>query len=657
MNCLISWQAGDLPMKGQRAAARHGCPSGVFLKGQRCRGYWFLPLYILALLLLWLVSGCATPYGVAPAGLRGAYAEVNQTALTSKDPSSNTRTVLYRYNLLEQFDNDPETVLHFLQQLAAEGDKRRDLRFTLAELNFLYGEKLEQAQSKEQRVRAADYYLISALYAYYYLFGAGDDPLPNSYDIRFRQACGFYNRALGKGLVSGADGPVFIGDQQRDLTFGSLHLTVDTTHLAQGLAQFERFELADDYRVRGFAIRNRVSGLGVPLIGIRPQQGTALGARIVPLTAFLRIASNEQEFAKEGAVQAHLEIYPAYDKTEVRVGDQTVPLETDLTTAIAYALDNPDIWTLDLRRFFFLKEQIKPHVITVSPYEVGKIPVVFVHGTASEVIWWMEMFNTLRGDERLNRNYHFWFFRYNSDHPLMDSASALRTILQKKYRELAAPGLNPALDNMVVIGHSQGGLLTKTTVIDSGDRLWRALSDEPFENLDISPEGREMLANFLFIEPLPFVDRAVFISTPHRGSFLAKLWIGSLFRRITSLPTTLIRGSADFLTLERKLKLPIQLKGRLPTSIDGMSPKNPVLLELAEIPVLPGIKTHSIIAVKDLANYRESDDGVVKYQSAHLPGVDSEYLVESVHSCQNHPLTIEEVRRILLEHLNEIGRP
>ncbi len=638
---LPPWQAQPLSTAADRQAS--GSISRLHL----------LLLVVLTWLSVWLLSGCATPYGVAPAGLRGAYEEVNNSALTSTEASSNTRAVLYRYNQLEQFDQDPETVLHFLRQLAAKGDDRRDLRFTLAELNFLYGEKLEQASSAELRLRAPDHYLVSALYAYYYLFGAGDDPLPNTYDIRFRQACGLYNRALGKGLVSDAEGTIFIGEQQRDLPYSSLYLTVDATWLTEGLEQFDRFVLADDYRVRGFTIRNRVSGLGVPLIGIRPEAGAALGARIVPLTAFLRIASSEQELAKDGTVRAQLEVYPAYDQTEVMVNGRKVPLETDLTTASAYALNNREIWTLDLRRFFFLKEQIEPQIIMLSPYEPGKIPVVFVHGTASELIWWMEMFNTLRGDARLNRRYHFWFFRYNSDHPLMDSAAALRTTLRNKYRELAATSEDSALDNMVVIGHSQGGLLTKTTVVNSGDRLWRALSDEPFEGLDITPEGREMLNNFLFIEPLPFVQRVVFISTPHRGSFLAKLWVGSLFRRLAGLPTALIKGSADFLHLERKLKLPIQLKGRLPTSIDGMSPNNPVLLELADLQVVPGVKTHSIIAVKDLENYRESNDGVVEYQSAHLPGVDSEFLVESAHSSQQHPLTIEEVRRILLQHMAE----
>ena len=44
------------------------------------------------------------------------------------------------------------------------------------------------------------------------------------------------------------------------------------------------------------------------------------------------------------------------------------------------------------------------------------------------------------------------------------------------------------------------------------------------------------------------------------------------------------------------------------------------------------------------------DDGIVKYESAHIEGVESELVVHFGHSVQSHPQAIEEVRRILLLH-------
>lgn len=75
------------------------------------------------------------------------------------------------------------------------------------------------------------------------------------------------------------------------------------------------------------------------------------------------------------------------------------------------------------------------------------------------------------------------------------------------------------------------------------------------------------------------------------------------------------------------------------------------LLALAEIPVASDVKAHSIIAIKGDAQPPAGGDGVVKYVSAHVDCAESEFLVRSGHSCQSNPATIEEVRRILLEHL------
>ena len=45
---------------------------------------------------------------------------------------------------------------------------------------------------------------------------------------------------------------------------------------------------------------------------------------------------------------------------------------------------------------------------------------------------------------------------------------------------------------------------------------------------------------------------------------------------------------------------------------------------------------------------------MVKYASAHIDGVESELVVQYSHSAQANPDTINEVRRILLEHLAQV---
>ena len=67
-------------------------------------------------------------------------------------------------------------------------------------------------------------------------------------------------------------------------------------------------------------------------------------------------------------------------------------------------------------------------------------------------------------------------------------------------------------------------------VVDTGDRIWRVISTNRLEDLKISEADREKLHRALFLEPLPFVKRVVFIATPHRGSYLS----GSFARRLAA---------------------------------------------------------------------------------------------------------------------------
>lgn len=293
----------------------------------------------------------------------------------------------------------------------------------------------------------------------------------------------------------------------------------------------------------------------------------------------------------------------------------------------------------------------------IQPYRPGRIPVVFVHGTASSPLWWAEMFNTLNSDPVLRQRYQFWFFMYNSSIPIAISAAAMRETLTAKVAKLDPEGKDPALREMVLVGHSQGGLLIKLSVVKSGDALWRAISNVSLEDLKAEPAIKKQIREYMFIEPLPFVKRAVFIATPHRGSFRSTSWVQNMIRRLVTLPHNLLTTNPlMYLNLFQQLKLPPEISSKMLTSVDSMSPKNPVLQALAELPVAPGVKAYSIIAVEGEGDPTKGNDGVVEYTSAHLDDVESEYIVRSEHSCQSNPFTIEEVRRILVASLQDSPR-
>jgi hypothetical protein len=261
------------------------------------------------------------------------------------------------------------------------------------------------------------------------------------------------------------------------------------------------------------------------------------------------------------------------------------------------------------------------------------------------------MFNMLQVDPEIRQRMQFWFFLYATGNPIAVSAARLRASLQDALATLDPEGTDDALRHMVVVGHSQGGLLTKLTAVD-GDLSWlEEIVGTSFEDLDLSEEQQRLIRSALDFDPLPFVQRVIFLSTPHRGSFLADRRFARFINKLIALPGELT-SFTDAL-LRNEAKLPKDLEARIPTSLDNMKASNPFLQILARAPIAPGVEAHSIIAIKDAdpAHPEEADDGVVEYESAHLEGVESEFLVGSGHSCQSNPRAIREVRRILLQHL------
>ncbi len=616
------------------------------------------------LLLTAALAGCGVPIGVSKVDMVTTYKDINANVLTGHGLSMDTTIVLNRFNLVEQFGQDPAEAIARLHKISVT-DQRRDLRFALSEMSFFYGERLEAPKpdkpegqpwldllhGKPPHGYAPDYYLMSAMYAYYYLLGPAQEDPPDAFDRRFRVACDLYNRSLVKAFATGRKGRLDFEDEVRELPVGKIAITIRKKTVEWSLDEFKEFLPADNYRVHGFSVRDRTPGLGMPLIAILKRTPQLPGEPAIPATAFMRITGGIVDREKE-TVNASIEFYSGFDEATVTVGSRKVPLETDSTAPLAYRLNDPSVWSqLGISRFF-TPQSTKTELVLGQLYQPGRVPVVFVHGTASNPLWWAEMVNTLRSDPVLRRRCQFWFFMYNSNQPILISGDALRQHLNYEVRLLDPMGKDPALQNMVVIGHSQGGLLTKLTAVRPGDKLWHSLSDKSFDQLDLTPDLKKQIRSIFFFEPVPSVKRVVFISTPHRGSFLTTGFVRNLMRKLISLPGDVYQKTTSFLSQsEKNLKLPKEWKGKIPTSIDGMSPSNPVLMALADLPIVPGVEANSIIAVKGDGDYHSGNDGVVEYTSAHLDGVESEFIVRSGHSCQDNPVTIEEVRRILLKHL------
>ena len=594
------------------------------------------------------LAGCATTVGVQQNDPRETYAQIAVSAVSVDDYSRFSEDVLTRFDKVQAFAENPRQVLAFLHH-EAEKDYRNDLLFALAELNYFFAMRQRQGGVEKSR----PHFFASAIYASLYLLSKDWLERPSPYDRRFRIACDLYNNSLAQALTD-ADGNLRIAPTKVELPVGSFAFSVDASQFHQHLDQFEKFLSADTFGVRGVSRRNREAGMGAPIIAVEKKPAEAPMFRSSPGTLFLRFKCTLQEI-DAGACNAALELHSVYNQTEITVDGQKIPLERDVTTQLAYTIGQPYVQSLGFNEFLHGTGYIKSGLFYMQPYEPDKIPIVLVHGTFSSPVAWAEMANTLRADPIVNRKYQIWNFFYDSGKRIGASAHELREALSAQVQQVDPEGTNAALRQMVVIGHSQGGLLTKLTAADTGDAFVRMATGKSLAQLDVSAEERARLEKESVFTALPFVKRVVFIATPHRGSFLSKNWVRTLVLKMITLPKGVLQSTANLMHTIGRLGVSEAHAQQFvaATSLDAMSPDNPTLKTLAEIPLAPGIKGNSIVAIDGDATPPEGDDGVVKYASAHVDYVESEFLVRSGHSCQSHPLVIEEVRRILLAHLQE----
>jgi pimeloyl-ACP methyl ester carboxylesterase len=604
-------------------------------------------------LLLLTVAGLGTacagsPVRVIHEDAADTHRRLIRSALSHNELSTFSQAVLLETNLDRLYHDEPEKALLQLHDIAVSGSGGPWQLFAVAEASFLHAE----------RTGKRSYYLAAAVYAWTYLFPEDTAEAPNPFDPRFGLAASLYNRGLTSALESDESGKVVLRGGIFELPFGEMTITFDPGQLEWQGRRMTTFAPVAEYRVVGLQAYYREPGLGAPLAAaLTPLPGEAKNDLLLPeltvgVTLILRLPGSRTGLAwppLDGTLEVHIpEISSSID-----VAGQKVPLEAEPTAVFAYSLADSPIWGQEYTRFFeaisFGSEQSQ--LYATVPHRRGRIPVVFVHGTASSFGRWAEMYNRLASDSRLSDRYEFWFFSYDSGSPITWSAMLLRESLQRAVRLIDPDGTDPGVRQMVVIGHSQGGLLTKMTAIDSGSRLWDMDFRRPLDSLDVSPETRDLLRRSLFVTPLPFVKRVIFLATPHRGSEMSAGRIARWVIGFIKAPLALAGVMADLTRNRDALVLSkADTKPRLPTSLDQMNPRNRFLQTLASIPIAPGVVANSVIAVKGDGPVEEGEDGFVAYRSAHIDGVESEAVVRSSHSLQDNAETVEEVRRILLLH-------
>jgi pimeloyl-ACP methyl ester carboxylesterase len=405
------------------------------------------------------------------------------------------------------------------------------------------------------------------------------------------------------------------------------------------------------------------AGVGVAMVAVCHSGGREPfypPRQYFPVTAVLRsrgsvlVAANGDANAATPGGDAVLEFHNPCLFDSVRVGGMQVAMERDLSAPFtALMRDTPRSFTEG-----FLDPDmaaVKPELFVLEPYQRGKIPVVLIHGLWSDDLTWIDAINDLRAQADLYRQYQFWCFRYPTGRGLLESAAELREMLQGA-RESFDPGQeDPALERMVLIGHSMGGLVARLQVSYSYDTLWQHAARGPLEAVRTTDEVRQQLRRALYFDPSPSVSRVVFIGTPHRGAASASRCFGRL-------ASSLVESSGPEVAIHRQLMddnrdlFAEYLWKSWPTSVDLLEPSHPFLHALACMPYDPRVRLHTIIGTGGLIPGSEPSDGVVPISSARQAGTCSERFVPVRHErLLRDPAAVAEIGRILREHAAEAG--
>jgi pimeloyl-ACP methyl ester carboxylesterase len=590
-----------------------------------------------------LLTGCMSPSveRVPP----GYWSRVlTENALTTGHVGEQTAAYLALRGWEGKALRRPEPILRELRAELIRTPDRAGL-VAFAECAYWAGSRTDDRAETERLL------LTAARAAYAAVFDEQMGPTLDPLDPNLRFAADLYNYALSRLLETLLEaGRTPRGESAFELMEG--RLTVSKGHGMDQAAAFTKTLIAFSHRTAALELHNRRRGLGVPIVAMRPPEILVDGKELVhppvyqagmtPVTLLLRFG--EPWRATGDALTATAELWNPLASTQVEVAGQRLPLEADTSLALAMLYERGAQYRGLLNMPRLLRGgsvEANRGLFLLAPYDGAKIPVVLTHGLMDSPLTWVPMLNALLTDPELSERYQFWLFFYPTMNPILQSASELRQSLLALHGHLQADGRE--WNDMVLVGHSMGGLITRLLITPSGESF-RNLEQAALSAGEGDADFQAYLRSLVTFEPLPFVREAVFLGAPHRGATMANRPAGAAGQGLMRQPDY-IRG---FLEAKegRAERLSRQANG-----IANLAPDSLFSLALGNSTWSPAVPVHSIIGDLWHAGGTNGSDSVVAYWSSHVAGAASELVVRANHlELHKQVPAIAEVRRILLEH-------
>jgi len=423
---------------------------------------------------------------------------------------------------------------------------------------------------------------------------------------------------------------------------------------------------SEDVDIYGLEERYVLTSFGVAMVGVIPAMEIThfedlcpiqTKGTVHPLTAVLK-------FPKDISKMPTLHLIGRAANEFVHVGRMRYQLSGDLSSMleIYWNLTNIKSWRL---MGLFRPQEIRDltGLSCIDFYDGNKIPIILTHGIASSPSTFTDLVNRLLSDSLIRKNYQFWYFGYPTGTAWTISAERYRDALARVRKRFDPHFTNKNWDNMVLVGHSMGGLITRYSqakepwLILKGsvhkskekDIFNRRFLTQPFDD-----DRFESFRGNYFFEPIK-PGMTIFLATPHRGAPLADSFVGWLMRKSIELPKNVLEASLKLATFQEGSLFtnPEQITDWF-MSVNQLSPDGDPIKQLSNLELVKS-PTLSIIGDRGKGDSPDSSDGVVPYWSSHI-GWGKEKIVPSGHSVQDNIETAIYLNKVLKDYLKKLKR-
>ncbi|WP_336138865.1 lipase family alpha/beta hydrolase [Acinetobacter ursingii] len=514
----------------------------------------------------------------------------------------------------------------------------------------------------------------SIRYSYAYLFKTKRKPIDRIFDNRQVQIRDFYNQAIAKLVtISAQRSSVKKATDSVKIGNSIYNINLDQYQLLKN-KELDRFISSYNLNFSGLRTINRRDGFGSEFVAVFPASEeksnnkyildplnasyqTSINpnihkARYLSATIVARPVKAESVDDIINSPNITVQVMDPYRTENVDIAGKSYPLAANFSAPYGLWLAENNLGAAAYLSLIDREERLTmPHLYMLEPYNPNKKVIVLIHGLASSPEAWIALTNDIMGDSILREHYQVWQVFYSTNMPILESRFQIYALLKQAFG-----GLNPndpADKDAVLIGHSMGGIISRL-LVSNADISQSALSMmSPYQQAKL--KKHPIVSERLKIQPITNFDRAVFMSSPNRGTDFADLWFTRAARKIIKLPGAFLGAVTDTITnqdIDAKDILTRVDKGLIQNGPSDLSHKSKFMALTEDINPPKGFVFHSIIGNK--TNSKDPDvmtDGIVPYKSAHLDGATSEVIIKGGHSIQKTPEAVLELRRILRQHL------